>query len=505
MHPIMKSAVACLAVACLAASHARAAEAPRPNIVFFLIDDMGWQDTSLPFHREVTELNRRYHTPNMERMAAQGMKFTQAYASAVCSPSRISAITGMNAARHQVTNWTLRKDQSPDPVNRPVHAPPWNRNGLATAPGTPHTVVATPLPALLRQAGYRTIHAGKAHFGAKDCPGETPLALGFEVNIAGHCAGGPGSYHGLKNFSGRWRKAEPIWDVPGLERYHGKDIFLTEAITEEAVNAVESAVADRKPFYLYLSHYAIHAPLERDDRFYQRYLDQGLKPADATLASMIEGMDKSLGDVMAALERLGVANNTVILFMSDNGSASHAPINKPLRGHKLLPYEGGIRVPMIASWPGRVKPGASCRETVLIEDFFPTILDLAGAAWRGRTIQPIDGISFLPMLDGKPAPDASRAFIWHYPHTYDRPPHSIIRQGPWKLIFHPASRRTELFNIDEDIGETRDLASQEPRRTAELSQLLAARLNEMGASMPIDRETGDPVPFPAAATTAPGR
>lgn len=497
----MKFAALGVATACLAASHARAAEAPRPNIVFFLVDDMGWQNTSLAFHSEVTELNRRYHTPNMERMAAQGMKFTQAYASAVCSPSRVSAITGMNAARHQVTNWTLKKDQSPDPGNQPVNAPPWNLNGLATAPGTPRTVIATPLPALLRESGYRTIHAGKAHFGAKDCPGENPLALGFDVNIAGHCAGGPGSYHGLKNFSGSWRKAEPIWDVPGLESYHGKDIHLTEAITREAVKAVEQAVADRKPFHLYLAHYAIHAPMEKDERFYQRYIDQGLAPAEATHASMIEGMDKSLGDVMNALKRLGVADDTVVLFMSDNGAASHCPINKPLRGHKLQPYEGGIRVPMIASWPGRVKPGSICRETVLIEDFFPTILDLARTPWRDRTLQKVDGVSFLPMLEGRPAPDPSRTFIWHYPHTYDQPPHSIIRQGPWKLIFHPASRRTELFNIDEDIGETRDLASEEPRKTAALSRLLAARLKDMGASMPIDRASGKPVPFPDASAT----
>jgi arylsulfatase A-like enzyme len=162
--------------------------AARPNIVFFLVDDMGWQETSVPFYSEVTELNRRYRTPNMERLAAAGMKFTQAYASAVCSPTRVSALTGMNAARHRVTNWTLRKDRSPDSPHETLQPPAWNLNGIDTNSGIERTMQVTPLPALLRAAGYRTIHVGKAHFGAKDTPGENPLNLGFDVNIAGHAA-----------------------------------------------------------------------------------------------------------------------------------------------------------------------------------------------------------------------------------------------------------------------------------------------------------------------------
>lgn len=476
-----------------------AADVARPNIVFFLVDDMGWQETSVPFHGAVTELNRRYRTPNMGRLASEGMKFTQAYASAVCSPTRVSGLTGMNVARHRVTNWTLRRNASPDTPSTRIAPPAWNVNGVCTNAGIERTLQVTPLPALLRAAGYRTIHVGKAHFGAKDTPGENPLNLGFEVNIAGHCAGGPGSYWGGKNFSAAWRTNPPdtIWDVPGLEAYHGKDIHLTEALTLEAIEAVQEAVAEERPFYLYLAHYAIHAPWEEDHRFYGKYLDAGLKPFEATLASMIEGMDKSLGDLMATFERLGVAENTVILFISDNGSPSQCPRNLPLRGHKLTPYEGGIRVPMIVKAPGMTRPGSVCRDPVIIEDFFPTILELAGVDWQGRTLQTVDGRSFVPLLKGAAEPFGDRAFVWHFPNNYGgQAPFSAIRQGPWKLVYHHADRRVELFNLDADIGETRDLTKDNSAKAAELAGLLGERLRTVDAPMPRDLATGRRIPWP---------
>ncbi len=273
-------------------------ENKKPNIIFFLVDDMGWQETSVPFWTEKTELNKRYKTPAMETLAAKGMKFTQAYACPLCSPTRVSLMTGMNAARHAVTNWTLRKNVSPDNQHKTLEIPEWNVNGLSPVDGVENTYVAKTLPMYLREAGYKTIHAGKAHWGAQTTPGENPLNLGFDVNIAGHCAGGPGSYWGLKNFSAEWRNGDTIWNVPGLEKYLGKDIYLTEALTIEALAEMEKAVAETKPFYLYMSHYAIHAPWEKDDRFYQKYIDIGLTEFEATYASMIEGMDKSLGDIM---------------------------------------------------------------------------------------------------------------------------------------------------------------------------------------------------------------
>ena len=470
-----------------------------PNLVFFLVDDMGWQETSVPFHTEITDLNRRYRTPNMERLAADGMKFTQAYASAVCSPTRVSALTGMNAARHRVTNWTLRKNVAPDQPHPLVQPPAWNLNGICTAPGIDRTMQVTPLPALLRAAGYRTIHVGKAHFGAKDTPGEDPRHLGFDVNIAGHCAGGPGSYWGEKNFSAAWRSknaADRIWDVPGLEVYHGTNTYLTKALTLEAIKALEKTVAEKKPFYLYLAHYAVHAPWEKDDRFYQPYVDAGLKPNEATLASMIEGMDKSLGDIMTTLTRLGVAANTIILFMSDNGSPSQCPPNLPLRGHKLTPYEGGSRVPLLVKWPGVTQPGTTCRRPVIVEDVFPTMLELAGASGCDQVIQHVDGRSLVPLLRGGGATASDRPFVWHFPHYYSRQtPFSAIRVGDWKLIHHHADRRLELFNLTTDLSEKNDLAAAEPHRVRTLAGRLAALLKERGALMPSNKQSGEVIPY----------
>ncbi len=187
-----------------------------------------------------------------------------------------------------------------------------------------------------------------------------------------------------------------IWDVPGLEKYHGNDINLTEALTIEAIAEMESAMKKGRPFYLYMSHYAVHAPWEKDERFYQKYIDSGLSDFEATLASMIESMDKSLGDIMQKVKHLGIEKNTVIIFMSDNGAPSQCPQNLPLRGHKIDPYEGGIRDPLIVKWPGVVKEGSDCNEPVIIEDFFPSILEIAGVKKYGQPEGKIDGISFVP-------------------------------------------------------------------------------------------------------------
>ena len=469
-----------------------------PNIVFFFVDDMGWQDTSEPFHTESTKLNQQYYTPNMEQLAAKGVKFTQAYACAVCSPSRISLMTGMNAARHKVTNWTLRKNKSPDPDHDRIEPPDWNMNGLSNIPNQARTLYAETLPLLLKKAGYKTIHAGKAHFGAKDTAGEDPLNLGFDVNIAGHAAGGPGSYLGQHNFSAHWRDpGNHIWDVPGLKKCHGQDIYLTEALTIEANKAVEQVVKEKKPFYLYMSHYAIHAPWDKDPRFYQKYIDIGLNDFDAKYAAMLEGMDKSLGDIMENLKRLNVDRNTVIVFMSDNGVPKQAAQNLPLRGHKLTPYEGGIRVPMIVKWPGHTSPNTLSEDYLIIEDIFPTFLELANL--KSEVEKSMDGISFVPLLTGKGQYPSNRPIYWHYPHTYDQPPYSAVRQGDWKLIYHHINRKLELFNLKDDIHEQNDLSTVNGAKTNDMAKTLTAFLIETNAQMPINKLTGSPVLYPSEA------
>lgn len=473
-----------------------AAAKARPNIIVFLVDDMGWEDTSEPFYKDVTELNRRYRTPSMEALADEGVKFTQAYASALCSPTRVSLVTGLNAARHRVTNWTLRKDTSPDPGSPVIRPPDWNVNGLSPVAGIERTVHVKPLPLFLREAGYRTIHVGKAHWGAKDTPGEDPRNLGFDINIAGHAAGGPGSYHGEHNYSAAWRNEDRIWDVPGLEPYHGTETYLTEALTREANKAVDQAVEAGTPFFLYMAHYAVHAPWEEDQRFCQKYRDAGLKDSEAVYASMVEGMDKSLGDIRANLKRNGIEDNTIIIFMSDNGAAKQVPLNLPLRGHKLTPYEGGIRVPMIVRWPHVTRPGSTCDEPLIIEDFFPSILEMAGARTCEQIGGIVDGVSFVPLLRGDKARSKGRPLVWHYPHCYDQPPYSVIRQGDCKLIYWHADRRYELYNILKDIGENSDLSKSKPRLVRRLANRLRSILIERGAQMPVSKETGLPIPLP---------
>ena len=291
----------------------------RPNIILFLVDDMGWQDTSLPFWTQRTRYNDTYHTPNMERLAKQGKMFTQAYACSISSPTRVSLFTGMNAARHRVTSWTLRKNTTHEQPDSVMIYPEWNVNGICQEPGVERTTQVTSLAQVLKDNGYHTIHCGKAHFGANDTPGADPLKMGFDVNIAGHAAGSPASYYGMQNFGNKPGGKSPLAAVPGLEKYHGKDIFLSEALTIEAEKALDNARKTDKPFFLYMAHYAIHTPIQPDMRFYQKYLDKGLPPVEAAYATLIEGMDKSLGDLMDYLDKNNLTDNTVLLFMSDNG------------------------------------------------------------------------------------------------------------------------------------------------------------------------------------------
>ncbi|MDB4143197.1 sulfatase [Akkermansiaceae bacterium] len=466
----------------------------KPNILFFFVDDMGWQDTSVPFHSEKTQLNNDYRTPNMERLAADGIKFTNAYACAICSPSRVSLMTGMHAARHKVTCWTLRKNVSPERKHPRFKKNDWNLNGLQpVGAGIEHTIESETLPGLLRKAGYRTIHAGKAHFGAQNTPGADPSNLGFDVNIAGSYMGGPGSYHGDHNFSAEWRGGGKIWDVPRLEKYHGQKINLTEAITRESIAAVEQAVEDKKPFYLYLSHYAVHAPFEPDRRFLPNYANKDWPKHKKVYASMIESMDHSLGDIRKTLKRLGVADNTIIVFMSDNGSPGTNPQNLPLRGHKITGWEGGTRVPLIVHWPKMVKPGTTTDTPMIIEDIFPTFLEMASVPVPAN-----DGESFIEILKNPTTNRSERPLFWHYPNFYNQPPYSAVRLGNFKLIYWHEKGAVELYDLSKDLGERNDITAKHPERTQHLTTLLTKHLKEeTKAIMPVTRESGKAIPYPS--------
>lgn len=477
----------------------------KPNIILFLVDDMGWQDTSLPFWNETTDLNRIYETPNMERLAAKGMRFTHAYACPVSSPSRISLFTGANVVQHRVSNWTLRKDVSTDRKSELLDFESWNCNGVSSVKGVKHTFYAKCLPQILRENGYTTLMVGKAHFGSIDTPAADPLTIGFDYNIAGHAAGAMGSYLGEEGY-GANRPAEQaeIWAVPDLDKYHGTDTFLTEALTLEAKGLIDKAIGIDNPFFLYMSHYAVHAPFAADKRFYQKYIDKGLPPKEAQYASLIEGMDKSLGDLMYYLTEKKLDTNTVILFMSDNGgyTVQREEKNYPLSGGKGSLLEGGIREPMIVSWPKVIQENTVSETPVIIEDFFPTILEVAGV--RNYDVpQLVDGKSFVDQLNGVEG-DKERPLYFHYPNNwgerFDRVgmPQSAIVKGKWKLIHYYETGKNCLYNLEEDISEKQDLIHD--RRYKDKIESLVDELSkylEVGqATMPLLKRTGEYVPYP---------
>ena len=481
----------------------------RPNIIVFMVDDMGWMDTSLPFGESAMPLNKRYHTPNMERLAREGMKFTNAYAQPVCTPTRVSMLTGMNSAHAKITNWTSPAKNNPtDAADSQFSSSEWNYNGLSPVPGIPHTQYATTFPQLLKDTGYFTVHVGKAHWGSAGTPGANPMNLGFIVNIAGHSAGHPQSYlsedfYGNKPGKGSWQS------VPDLEEYYDTGTFLTDALTKEAIKTIEKPINDKQPFYLNMAHYAIHDPIMADPRYHQKYVDAGLDPIEAKYASLIEGMDTSLGDIMDYLASKKADKNTIVIFMSDNGGLRLVPTrggqahtqNLPLKAGKGSVNEGGIRVPMIVKWPSVTKPGAIANQYVIIEDFFPTLLEMAKVS-SYKTVQKIDGKSFVPILKNSNFKDDTRALIWHLPNKWipqEGPGinyQSAIRKGDWKMVYDMRDQSKQLYNLKTDIGENNDVATQNPEVVKTLSAALGTQLRQWKATMPIDKKSNTTAPMP---------
>ena len=483
-----------------------AGAAERPNLLVFLVDDMGVMDTSVAFltdaegQPERHPLNDYYRTPAMERLAARGIRFNQFYAMSVCSPTRITLVTGQNAARHGTTNWI-----NPDNNNGgPQGAPDWNWEGIK--PGD------TTLPAVLGGAGYRTIHIGKGHFSPREFPGSDPSTIGFDINIAGASFGAPGSYYGEKNYGAIGRRAHHA--VPGLEKYHGTDTFLTEALTLEAKAVLRETVEEGNPFFMHFSHYAVHAPFEADPRFAAYYEDSGKSSAAQAFATLIEGMDKSLGDTLDFLESIGVAEDTLVVFLGDNGS--DAPLGDqhevacaaPLRGKKGAHYEGGMRTPLIAAWakPNPENPhqralpipaGAIQAQVASVADIFPTLLDVAGV--EAPQEHPVDGRSLRTLLSGTPDPSRPEQFLMHYPHGPHRSNYfTVWRDGDWKVVYHylpevpthgggiqSEGARYQLFHLAEDPYEQNDLAESEPAELRRMMEGLVAQAEAHGARFPV--------------------
>jgi arylsulfatase A-like enzyme len=486
----MKRANLLTAFTLLATSFLQAAD--KPNILVFLVDDMGLMDTSVPFltdgkgNPEKHPLNEFYRTPHMEDLASRGMRFEQFYANSVCSPTRVSIMTGKSSARHHTTQWIRSEGNNKGPQG-PAD---WQWEGITKEDQT--------LAGLLNKAGYNTIYAGKAHFGPFDAYGEFPNNFGFDVNIGGCSYGQPGSYYGTDNFG--WKKGNKKRAVPDLEKYHGKDIYLTEALTLEMNAAIKKAVEDEKPFLAYMAYYGLHAPFMPNKKYSANYADKDYPERAKTYATMVESMDTSVGEILKQLDSLGVADNTLVLFLGDNGS--DAPLGSvhgvassaPLRGKKGTHYEGGMRVPFIAAWakadPSNdiqkrlpITAGAITSELGTIHDIFPTLLETAEVGYKGT----IDGENLAPLLKGGTI-DTDRDFLMHFPHSHRSSYYTVYRLGDWKLIYHynkPEGQRCELFNLAKDRTEENNLAKTNPEALKRMLGVMNKALENAGAQYPV--------------------
>lgn len=458
--------------AALSGSFARpeAGNAPdKPNIILVLIDDLGWADLAC--------YGSRYcETPNLDRLAAEGTRFTQAYAAcAVCSPTRAALLTGRYPTRVGVTDWIrARYQRIQAPLEKEFED---GYTGLLgqplLCPKNPHwmPLEETTLAELLKDAGYATWHVGKWHLGD---PGFFPEEQGFDVNIAGCDFGHPPSY-----FDPYLREGQG--EIPTL-RPQRKGQYLTDRLADEAARLIRAHKDG--PFFLYLAHYTVHNPLQAPDDLIEKYKAKvNSEQTHPVYAAMIERMDASIATVRDALQEKGFADNTIIVFTSDNGGLVPNTMNGILRDGKGTPYEGGLRVPVIVYWPG-VAPAGAVNETPIISmDFFSTLCAAAGAMVPPD--KPIDGKNLLPLL--RDQEDIKRDLLcWHFPHyrNKDQGPYSVIHEGDWKLIRWYGPPRIELYDLAVDPSEKNDLAASMPDKTAQLNERLSTWLTETSAKLP---------------------
>jgi arylsulfatase A-like enzyme len=429
----------------------------RPNIVLFLVDDLGWGDFGCygdTFH----------DTPNIDRLASEGIKFTNAYAAApVCSPSRASLLTGKWPARLHLTQW--------------IPGTIYPRKKLLEPSQTQHLGHSIPTIAeQLKRVGYQTAAIGKWHLGGD---GYLPEDFGFDTNIAGDINGsppppnnyfGPFQFHNLTGYT--------------------KDDYLTEVLTKKMDEFLERA-APKGPFFLYMAEYAVHIPLQERQALVEKYRRKNgdKDEPDPVYAAMVESVDTALGNLRATLERWGVADNTVIILTSDNGGVGfqgrrlhRIADNGPLRSGKGFLYEGGIREPLIVLWPGVTKPGSVCDLPVTGTDVTPTILSMVNA---GPAPTPCDGVDISGLFRGKTSLQRD-VLYWHYPHYSDQggTPSGAIREGDWKLIEFFEDGHVELYNLALDPGEQYNFASTFADKAEDLLGKLQSWRDGLNASMP---------------------
>lgn len=458
------------------------AAAPPPNIVVVLVDDLGWMDLGC-------QGSDFYRTPNIDRLAASGMRFTDGYAScAVCSPTRAALMTGRSPARLGITDWIraefqLSNRQWPNARNKfGFHLPSDKSRRLLTPVNElqlPHSEIT--IAEMLEPLGYASAYIGKWHLGGR---GHLPVDQGFDENYGGWDYGQPPSYF------------DPYVELPRLPmgiptlapRSEGE--YLTDREADEAVAFVERN-RDR-PFLLYLAHYAVHTPIQAKEGLIADYEGRrdGEGQDDPVYAAMVHSVDDAMGRLLDTLERTGLSDRTMIVFTGDNGGLDRSgrpTENAPLRSGKGYAYEGGLRTPWIVKWPGVTKPGSVSGQPVASIDLMPTIAAAVGT--RPPADRAIDGMDIGPVLRGGELPE--RTLHWHFPHYRHGPgndPYSVVRKGDWKLIRFYDPPTTEVYNLASDLGERENLAGTDRAKAKELESALDDALRAVGARMPVSPE-----------------
>ena len=442
----------------------------KPNVVFINVDDLGWIDAGF-------QGSDYYETPNIDRLAKSGLVFTNGYAGAAnCAPSRACLMSGQNTPRHGI--YTVSNSDRGESRERKIIPTPNNE----TLPDQTVT-----LAEMFKKAGYVTGTFGKWHLG------EDPKTQGFDVNVGGSHRGNPGK----KGYFSPY-KIDHINDGPEKE-------YLTDRLTDEALDFIRQNRGN--PFFLYLPFYAVHTPLMAKNALIDKYKNKKGRNGQEhpVYAAMIETVDDNVGKLLTSLEAMDLADNTIVIFTSDNGGIRAISNQHPLRGGKGSYYEGGIRVPFIIKWPGKVNPGSTSDFPVVNLDFFPTFREMLGVELEEKLV---DGINLIPLLEGKEPPQ--RPLYWHFPiylQAYDGEkddgrdplfrtrPGAVVRLGDWKLHHYFEDDGLELYNLKEDSGERNNLVEKNPEKTKELVNLLEQWRKEVNA--PVPRELNpeyDPVP-----------
>ena len=452
--------------------------ADQPNVIVILVDDMGWMDLSC-------QGSDYYRTPAIDRLATEGVRFTNGYAAcAVCSPTRAALQTGRYPHRIGVTDWIRSRFQR-GRIGTPAQNPTkyvGGRNTQFLCPPNPYWMEheEVSIAEALRGRGYRSGYIGKWHLGD---PAWFPPGQGYDENKGGCDYGQPPSYFDPFNQpKGRHETLrEGIHNLPGRK----KGEYLTHREADEAEALIRGWHKKKKPFFLMVGHYAVHTPIQAIAEVAAKY-QRDKKPNNAKYAAMVESIDDSTRQILTTLKDLGIDRETLIIFTSDNGGLDRngSPTeNAPLRSGKGYAYEGGIRVPFLARWPGTIPAGKISHVPVCSIDIFPTVVEAAGGKLPDD--RAIDGLSLMPHLKSGGTTKLNRnELLWHFPHYRHAPgPYSIIREGNQKLIKFWGGP-FELYDLQKDLGESKNLAAEMPKRVSELDTLLLQRLKETGAKLP---------------------